>query len=315
MNKQFKSFQHYVPRFLLDYFATDRLLWIYDRQLKIFRQQSPKSTAGEKAYYSFIGKGGKEHDVLESMFSAIEGYAAPIIKKLHNGRLEVSEQEKADLALFITALYLRGPDYFARVDDMSEQLSKEVMSRSAMFEPHFQKRMDEFEKKEGKKISAEERKQIQKAIVEKKYDLKFPKGHGLQMMMHSLKDIYNVISQMEWNILNPPKDKNFIISDNPAFTINIKPEGFYGSGLGLLVLNCESTAVLTPKVAIFLSQNHNPKTVYYTQITNPTVKNINFRVAVCSVRFVISNNEVLLKRIIERTHIEKRGSYARVKVS
>lgn len=197
---------------------------------------------------------------------------------------------------------------------MSVQLTKEVMRRSAMFDAYFQKSMDKVEGKHGAKISPEERKKIQKMIVDKQYDLKFPKEHWLKMMMFSLTDTYNIIFQMEWTIFKPPKDKAFITSDNPAYTFNVKPEGFWGSGIGFLAPNCESTAMLTPKVAIFLSQKHNPSVVRSMDVSNDLVKNINFRTAICSTRFIVSNSETLLKRTVERTHLDKRGSYAKVKV-
>ena len=178
---QIKSFQHYVPKFLLEYFASDGLLWVYDRQQKVFRQQPPKRTAGEKAYYVFQEKDGKKNPALEKMFSAIEDQAAPIIKNLHSGKKEISEQEKADLAMFIAALYLRVPDNLKRTDDMSILLTKERLRKSVMFEEHFQRTMDQIEKKKGIKISPERRKDVQKTFAEKNYDIKFPKEHGLKM--------------------------------------------------------------------------------------------------------------------------------------
>lgn len=315
MNKgQTKSFQHYVPRFLLEYFTENGLLWVYDRQKKEFRPQPPKATAGEKAYYVFTDKKSEKNAELEKMFSVIEGAGSSIIRDLVAGNGKLDLQEKADLAMFIAALYLRVPESLKRSEDMGKQMAKETMSRTVMFEEYFNKTMDEIEKKEGKKITPEQRKDIQKTFRDKKYDLVFPKGYVLATVLSNLTEIYKVMVQMEWVIIKAPKNKAFISSDHPAFTFNPKPEGFWGSGIGLLALNCETIAILTPKIAIYLSQKHNPEGIRFINGTAELVDNFNFRATIVSSRFVISHSEELLRRWIERTKLSERGPYSAVKV-
>lgn len=314
-DQQLKSFQHYVPRFLLDYFTEDGLLWVYDRKLNQYRNQPSKATAGEKSYYVFVGKDKKKNSVLEQMFSAIEGVAATIIKALVAGKKTLDAQDKADMAIFLAALYLRVPDSLRKTEEMSTKMTKEVMSKMARFDKHFQKTMDEIEKKHGAKISEKEREDIKNTFTNKKYDLRFPKEHMLVVMMKMLQKFYFIMAQMEWVILDAPKNKAFVGSDHPALTFNIKPEGFWGSGIGILVPNCETTAILTPKLCIFMSQKHNPDSVELVKAAPGLVDNINFRTGVCSSRFLISHSEVLLKKWVERTQLDKRGPYSAVNVS
>jgi len=316
MNKgQTNSFQHYVPRFLLEYFTDDGLLWVYDRKLNQYRQQPSKATAGEKAYYVFIGNDKEKKDALEGMFSAIEGVAATIIKDLVAGKRTLDAQEKADMATFLSALYLRVPDSLRKTEEMSTKMTKEVMSKIVRFDKHFQKTMDEIEKKHGTKISQKEREDIQDTFANKKYDLRFPKGHMLGVMMKMFQEFYFIMAQMEWVILEAPKNKAFVGSDHPALTFNVRPEGFWGSGIGILAPNCETTAILTPKLCIFMSQKHNPDSVEFAKANPGLVDNINFRTAVCSSRFLISHNQALLKKWVKRTQLDKRGLYSAVDVS
>ncbi len=312
--EQINSFQHYVPRFLLEYFSKDNLLWIYDRHKKEFRQQPPKATAGEKAFYVFSDKKGDKNAELEKMFSAIEGAAAGIIKELDGGKETLDLQQKADLAMFLAALYLRVPESINRSEDMGIQMTKEFMSRSVMFEGYFNKAMDEIEKKVGKKITPEQRKDIQKTFRDKKYNLVFPKGYALGTLLSNLTEFYKIMAQMDWIIVRPPKDKAFISSDHPAFTFNPKPEGFWGSGIGLLALNCETIAVLTPKLAIYLSQKHNPDGVRSIKGSSELVDNFNLRATVVSHRFVLSHSEALLRSWVKRTRLSERGPYSKVHV-
>lgn len=315
MNKgQTNSFQHYVPRFLLEYFTDDGLLWVYDRKLNQYRQQPSKATAGEKAYYVFTGKDKKKKDALEGMFSVIEGVAATVIKDLVAGKRILDAQEKADMATFLSALYLRVPDSLRKTEEMSTKMTKEVMSKIARFYKHFQKTMDEIEKKHGTKITQKEREDIQNTFTDKKYDLRFPKGHMLGVMMKMFQEFYFIMAQMGWVILETPKNKEFVGSDHPALTFNVRPEGFWGSGIGILAPNCETTAVLTPKLCIFMSQKHNPDSVEFAKASSGQVDNINFRTTVCSSRFLISHNQGLLKKWVEKTQLHKRGLYSAVNV-
>lgn len=313
-NQQLKSFQHYVPRFLLDYFTSEGLLWVYDRELKSYRTQSAKSTAGENAYYVFAKKDGELSTALEEMFSQIEGVASSLIKDLASGKNNLDLQGKADLATFLSALYLRVPNSLKRTEEMSVKMTKEFMSRATRFDPHFEKGMGVIEKKLGKKLSKKQREEIRRTFIEKDYDLRFPKEHMLKSMMQMFQEFYLIFAQMEWTILRAPKNKAFITSDNPALTFNIKPEGFWGSGIGILALNCETTAVLTPELAIFLSQKHNPDGIEYLTASPQLIDNINFRTAICSSRFVVSHSEPLLKKWVERTHLDKREPYISVDV-
>ena len=314
VNQQIKSFQHYVPRFLLEYFTAEGVLWVYDRKLNQFRTQSAKATAGEKAYYVFTKKDGEMSTALEEMFSQIEGVASILVKDLEAEKKNLDEQGKVDMATFLAALYLRVPNSFGRTEAMSTKMIKEYMSRATRFDEHFHKTMEEIEKKHGEVISKKQREEIQKSFIDKNYDLRFPKEHMLKSMMQMFQEFYLIFAQMEWVILEAPRGKSFITSDNPAFTFNIKPEGFWGSGIGILAPNCESTAVLTPRFCVFLSQKNNPDSISYVKATSKLVDNINFRTAICSSRFVVSHSEALLKKWVKRTHLDKRAPYISVDV-
>lgn len=312
--QQINSFQHYVPRFLLEYFNTNGYLWVYDRQKKEFRKQPPKTTAGEKAFYVFSDKKGGKNAGLEKMFSVIEGAVVNVIKELVLGKKTLDMQQKADLAMFLTALYLRVPESIKRSENMGVQMTKELMSKSVMFEGYFNKTMNEIEKKLGKQISPEQRKDIQKTFKNKNYNVVFPKGYALSVLLSNLTELYKIIVQMDWIIIRAPKDKTFISSDHPVYTFNPKPEGFWGSGIGLLAPNCETVAILTPKLAIYLSQKHNPYGVRSVISSSDLIDNFNFWSTRVSYRFVLSHNEKLLRRWIKRTKLSERGQYGKVHV-
>lgn len=309
------SFHHYVPQFLLEYFSIEGHFYVYDRKDKEIRRQFPRSTAGEKNYYLITTKKGVVSDAVEKMFSEIEKHAAKIVTKISKGEYRIDAQEKADLGMFLAALYLRTPYSIEKSHEMSKQMTQEYMKRAAMFEPHFEKGMKVIQKKQGYKLTEKQKNDIKDTFVRKRYRVEFPKEYLIKHMLLLMEEFYYVIAQMEWTILVAPKGKKFITSDNPIYTMNIKPEGFYGSGIGLLAPNCETVALLTPSIAIFLSQTHNPDAVYSQVAKKKFVENINARTAICSKRFVIAKNRKLLSKVVNSVQLEKRKLYGQVKVS
>lgn len=85
-------------------------------------------------------------DVVEKMFSEIEKHASKIIKKINAGEHSLSAQEKADLAMFLAAMYFRTPHSIDKSHEMSRQMTQEFMKRAAMYEPQFEKGMKAIQK-------------------------------------------------------------------------------------------------------------------------------------------------------------------------
>jgi hypothetical protein len=134
-------------------------------------------------------------------------------------------------------------------------------------------------------------------------------------MLKLMQGYSNLMYQMEWTVLTAPKNSPFISSDHPVFTYNPKPEGFWGKAIGLMALNCETIAVLTPKIAIYLSQNLNSTSVKFIEVSSDIVDTINLRTAVCSSRFVFSHALPLVRQFVERTRLGERPPYSQVNVS
>lgn len=111
------------------------------------------------------------------------------------------------------------------------------------------------------------------------------------------------------------KNSPFISSDHPVFTYNPKSEGIWGKAIGLMALNCETIAVLTPKIAIYLSQNLNSTSIKFFEVSSDIVDTVNLRTAVCSSRFVFSHALPLLRQIVEITRLGERPPYSQVNVS
>src|SRR3972149_6577246 len=95
---------HYLPQFYLEGFCRDDLLWVYDRDEKEYRQQTPQNTAVQKYYYSFENDNGERDAEVEGLLSLVETYTKPIIDKINN-RESIDGNEKETLSIFIGFLY------------------------------------------------------------------------------------------------------------------------------------------------------------------------------------------------------------------
>lgn len=309
MSDQTKAKHHILPKMYLENFTTGGHLWLYDRKRNEFRKQPAKVTTLERAFYTATDKHGKELDDIEKIFSQIEGRGKPVIEQIIKGVKPITAQQKMDLSELLATLAFRGPESLRRTQRSSEAMSKEVMARVVSLEPYFQQSMDKFEKKIGKKLSPEERKNIQKSFKEKNYDLVFPKEHMLQMMLSYVEEFSVIYYQMEWNILIAPKSKAFITSDIPFYTVNTKPEerDFWRGGIGLLAPNCKTFAILSPNACIFLDQKRNPEGVLRYPAPSYLIDAINCYTAFSSSELLIAHNEALLKSIVKKTKIEGKG--------
>lgn len=115
---------HYVPRLLLRSFATtNQQVATIDLADGRSYVQAVGSAAAENDYNTVTLDSG-ESDIAEQLASAIEGEAAPALKRIAAGGWFDSEQERAAVARFMTFQYLRVPLRREWNDGLADQLAK-----------------------------------------------------------------------------------------------------------------------------------------------------------------------------------------------
>jgi hypothetical protein len=106
---------HYVPRFYLDYFASEvspgrRILWAYDKAGAAPRPQTPKDSAVESNFYTVDAITGRTV-VIEQSFSELETAAAAVLKRLQDPEAELVGDDILVLTEFLAVLHVRGPRF------------------------------------------------------------------------------------------------------------------------------------------------------------------------------------------------------------
>lgn len=316
MTDQTKSFHHYVPQFVLRYFSDNGMVWVYDRKTNEYRFQSVRSTTGAKGFYTFNFKSGNKTDEIEKLFTQIEGNAVEIIKSMTLEKKILDLKEKSDLAMFIAGMYLRSPESIENTKKGIEMMTKELMSRIHQNKEYHDHVWDELVKKGDIPKESKGKEKTRQTFIKKNYDIIVPKEHALAIMVKMLLDLYKYMVQMDWKILIAPPKKAYIISDKPAYTINANPTpDFFGHSLGLFAPNCETFCILTPKVAIYLSQKHNPDGSDIYEAKEEFVDFLNRATAITCHRFLVSHNNPLLKKWVDKVKLKQRGIYHQVSVS
>src|SRR5713101_6495768 len=118
--------QHYLPEFYLHGFSRNGKLWVYDRQNRELREQTPVNTGVQGHYYSFTSASGVRQAVIEEMLSRVESDAKPCLEKLRAGH-PLSLEERQKVALFVAFLRTRVPEFHELVQEMYGKFTSKRM--------------------------------------------------------------------------------------------------------------------------------------------------------------------------------------------
>ncbi len=292
---------HFVPKFYLNNFCNkSRFLWIYDCNKKELRQQTPKNTAVQTHYYSFIGLDKKRHSEVEAYLAGIEGDTKSIIDKINNKKM-ISLDEKLILTAFISLLHSRVPYYEKEHNEILDKFIKIYNKELFSNKKNTQKLIERFAKtKEGKNISLES---IMDYIKKGQYTIKANKEWTLESMFDIARTFSIYLFQMDWQFCYS-STSSFITSDNPFVLVppsDYEKKGVYG--LGILVPGVKKIVPLTQKVCLVICDRGDK--IEKINMSNKEVREINCYIAKNCDNLLISKDKILLIKLIKITNIDK----------
>lgn len=301
---------HYLPEFYLKGFRRDKVLFIYDRELNEYREQSPKDTAVKSHYYALEDDEGKKNLEIESFLSKIEGDAKPIIDKLERGE-DISEEEKESLSVFISFLMNRVPDFEESENKMLEKIIEKASNMMFQDEERAKSIMEQHERDTGKKmdVTPEELVNFHKNVPHK---YKIHRNVSLTTMLDVSLQIAHYFKQMDWLLFHTPDISSFITTDNPFVLLaptNHK-SGFYGTGIAMR--GARKIVPLTQSMCLVM-RDHGTSTVH-KDIDREVVKETNLQIAYFSDRFVIGRDKALVKRNVKRAKLNQWKYKGRLRV-
>ncbi len=302
---------HYLPEFYLDLFCRNGLLWVYDRKRKEYRQQTSKNTAVQNQYYSAFGPDDKKHTRVEQFLSVIEGLAKPVIVKISNEET-ISPQDKEVLAVFVSFLKVRVPDFEKTINEMTEKRLK--IQHEFMFssEENTAIVLKNLEVKTGKKIDVSP-KDFMEFVLSGQYDIKFSREYSLEIMLSFGADLIRFFLNMDWVFLYAPDKSSFVTSDNPFALVppdDYNPKGPYG--FGLITLGARKVVPLTQRTCLVMCDYG--QRVIKSAIKSEEVRNINLNITVACDNLLIAKDKPLLEKLVKMTKINEWQIESRVRV-
>jgi hypothetical protein len=303
---------HYLPEFYLRGFAPEGALYVYDRADKAYRKQTPKNTAVESHFYTIENEDGERSAAVEELLAQIDGAAANAIAKVI-AREVLSDDDRANLAVFVVLLRSRTPDYEKGYREMTDKVTREMTRLAYPDEAAVAEDIRKFEQETGKKLD------VPPAIAFEmlhSQDLMYVphRNETIGAMLRLSTEVAPVFAEMTWTVLHAPPKRSYLTSDAPFVTY--PPRGWDPQGLmgvGLLTPGVENVVPLTSKVALAIT--HGDKGVRHLPASDFSVQITNHGVARRSDRYIISPSEKLLRSVVRRAAAAEQGKDPRVVVN
>lgn len=213
--------QHYVPKFILRNFLSD------DRkeQVSVFRKSSGKgfvtsirNIMAERRFHEFA----IDDEYLasfEGSICRIEDQLLPTYRTVvERRRLERSDEERANLAMFVAFQFIRTRQQREQFVQMEQQLKE-----------HLEKHGGQIEQLEGYEPFTEDR---------------LARQH-IEFMISALPEFVRHIAAKDFILLSAPKGRAFYLADNPVCLHNSEPEHPLLGNIGLAVRGIEIYLPLT----------------------------------------------------------------------
>lgn len=288
--------QHTVPRCYLQHF-TDSVgfVWVLDTSNKIYKIK-PENILVESHFYTITLKSGERSFLVEDTLSNIEYEYSNIFEtKISKGK-QLTDQERAKVAVFIAAMIHRTQPNREGMKGMFIQL-KETMEewkeQAKTYTAEQKRTMSAIPSSGGTSISL---KDIDDGLQN------FDEEHSMSML-NQLSSTAQIIFDMKWSFMSPDNAQSFVTCDDPVVTLrpeSIKKYGpnAFGSRPGLAYEDVELTLPLSKKLTLLAGWRltHNS----YLPIPDVMVSGINQRTILNSSHKVIASSKKGLEDVMSK---------------
>jgi hypothetical protein len=303
---------HYIPRFYLEPFCTEGLLWLYDRESREYRRQTAENTAVQTHYYSYEEESGAKNTAVEELLSKIEGHAKLAISSIEEGH-QLSTEQRKDLAMFLAFLRTRIPDFEEEVNDVfSVLVKKDARLRFGSSQEDTQAVIERVEAWKGEKFNVSA-KELLEFVERENYDVETNRNVSLSLMLDVGLHFAEYFLQMDWLFFRAHKESSFVTSDSPF--VVVPPAGWNSpriGNFGVLTHGSGKLIPLSPTLTIVMLDKGNRDVLM--NASKDTVRLINITITAKSRRFVISRDELLLKSLVRKTRIYELERGKRIRI-
>ena len=183
-------------------------MWVYDREKAEYRRQTPKNTALQTHYYSIEDEHGNKDATIETVLAQVEGQAWPVIDKVEEGKA-LSAGDRQDLALFLSLLKFRVPDYEKALGEVNDKVFKAVNRMLFHSETATKNLLETMEKDQGLEGYSEMAKEVTEFVAQEDYSLSTTQRERLGFMLQLGLDMARHLERTDWIFLRAPHNSCF----------------------------------------------------------------------------------------------------------
>ena len=279
VKKEIKKKHHYLSRFYLEGFTKQdsNRLWVYEKGRLEVRTSSPEAEGCQKYYHAFVtDEGNRDTNTIEDYFQKIETNTGILLAKIHQ-RKKLTEQDRKELALFVSFMFTRVPLFRSEIEKMAAEHINNVGLDAAISD--FKISLATIGTELG----------INPNISENEL-IKLPSLRGsvfsLTQIFHVAIDFFPKILNLKWRFLLSNQDYKYVTSDNPLYFCSPSASGALPRG-DFLNNDIEITLPLSKEVAL-IAKRHNIHSGYGSAQTQ-TIKYINRNTVISAKNYVYSS--------------------------
>jgi hypothetical protein len=211
---------HFLPRFYLDGFCDPAVLsregkkvvWVYEKG-KSPRRSNPQNEARERDFYTFDKDGTKDLRA-EEWLGKVEQTVAPIIRRLHDARYELTAVEREWLAIFVGTMNTRTPAGRRLMEGHFGPTTSRLMKEAATDIDTFRSLCQGLKRPLDPEVDIEEvRRDILEGkgeIISERPDFKLASVIDVGLMEAE------VLLELSWQIVHAEGTEYFLTSDDPV---------------------------------------------------------------------------------------------------
>lgn len=276
-----------MPRCYLENFTDhDGFVWVLDTKDNIFRIK-PENILLENHFYTITLKDGEKSFVVEDTLANIEGAYIAIFQNKIEKELPLTDEERARVAVFIAALYIRTSPYREGLRSAFGTLRRGMEDWKKQFET-----MSKESKRAMAAIQSSGKDELISIDDLDKYLENFNEHHSVNVI-EQLPEIAQIIFDMKWAIWRDI-NSNFVTSDDPV--VLLRPESIkkyganaIGSKPGLLYKDTELTLPLSKDRLLLAGWILNKNS--YIDVPDDIVRRINHRTITGSSDRIITKSQ------------------------
>lgn len=298
---------HYLPKFYLNGFARDGLLWVFDRKTAQYRRQPSQDTAVIGHYYTTSTDSGEKDYSIEAHLAKMEGEAKPIIDKLDVGE-KISAEERVGFAYFLALLLCRTPKHAREIEEVGDATHK-LLAKEMIPTVEAAARLL---RKDGKKhsITAES---MFEFVHKEKFQMKASRDYTISAMLDQSRRFFKEIALMDWLVAHADGHASFITTDSPlGYVLDDQQRRRREPVLGFASEKITKLVPLTSGTALVIG---GPGAGFgHFSVDRNQVREINLAVTIECDRFVIGRDEALLRSIVPASKVDCGSPGSRLRV-